>query len=90
MSYVLIYGGLRLDLDHGALRDLGLRSGQLVPDELVAECIRAQARRVSVWHAGENVSEALIELSEWAFGHASVEPTRKAETAAIGGQDGKD
>lgn len=67
MTYVLIYGGLKLDLDEGAMRELQLRPGQHVPNDLVGECLRAQARQVCSWHHYLGSSERLFALSEWAF-----------------------
>lgn len=67
MSYVLIYGGLRLDLDEGAMRELNLRPGQNVPNDLVAECIRAQARQVCLHSDTAGSDQGLAGLSQWAF-----------------------
>lgn len=67
MSYVLIYGGMRLDLDEGVMRELKLRPGQHIPADQVAECIKTQARHVCSWFHYVGASEALFELSEWAF-----------------------
>ena len=40
MSYVVVYGSLRLELEEDFMRRLGLRNGQCLPNELVAECMR--------------------------------------------------
>lgn len=65
MTYVLIYGGMRLDMSEIALRDMNLRPGQHVPNELVGECIRARARAVCTINAMRPDPEDLSELAEW-------------------------
>lgn len=66
MSYVLIYGGIRLDLDQGAMRELGLRPGQKVPDDQVVACMKAQARQVCLSHPDAK-APLIDDLAAWAF-----------------------
>lgn len=82
MSYVLIYGGLRLDLDEGAMRELKLRPGQHVPNDLVAECVRAQARQVCNVLGGPEAPEELSGLSDWAFHGIERKPEAKTQSRA--------
>lgn len=78
MSYVLIYGGLRLDLDMTAMREMKLRPGQHVPDDLVGECIRAQARQVCLLSDFDDADENSKSLAAWAFSDRDPASTENA------------
>ncbi|WP_411840158.1 hypothetical protein [Paracoccus sp. ME4] len=68
VSYVLIYGGIRLDLDDDVMRELDLRPGQHVPNDRVADCLRVSARMLFDKGALLPLDDSTSTLATWA-GH---------------------
>lgn len=66
MSYVLIYGGMRLELDESVMRELNLRPGQHIENDKVDECMKAMARALFESGAILDIDPTTAQLAKWA------------------------